>query len=632
MSKEVSSDAVDAEEFQKLLDQVMSDPDSITAEDSNIPDDKLYALYKHLSQYSRMACEEPTGPVKNVSYVSISNVRESYMRRFIMTGMVGYIYQMLKEHRIEENERSWFPSAPKELDPYNLEDLVKRTAQVHEYAVQALKSQKDYENISANNLRALELREKAELTDDEKAELEKFGTKEKMDEDEKYHIMSSEFCRYKATYLLTLFGREAQEKIVKTRKQACSYKEVKERCEEEKLRYVEPPGKLTMPAEKASDIIRSFLDTWFKFDPSVHVRSGASNKNEVDVSKIEKSDETGVTLEFINNSRLRPKAGDAILSDINYLTSDKDVYNAALAVARDPKLSDIAVRIAANPENYEKYLVPQTNRMMLGGKVQKEDLPTAVVPPQDTFHRWSYYMEVNHSCLRTITEAIYPEKLSVDQMIAIWGGNVGTDDENRKAFDAHNKRYASQMPDSIYMVPHGKWVVMTNHEKNRDNIKIYNQNTMVLERILERYEEDKKIGAELMKNRIRTAKAKNVREDGPDAANLSSYKSSNKSMTSGKPMSSEDMLRMRADNGDKVARDEIRQIDQLREIVNSADAKLLAGQELAGDENERYRSAKNELANLIDLLDVPANAVRIDVFENKDDTMTRKTIYTAADK
>jgi hypothetical protein len=182
------------------------------------------------------------------------------------------------------------------------------------------------------------------------------------------------------------------------------------------------------------------------------------------------------------------------------------------------------------------------------------------------------------------------------------------------------------------MVPHGKWVVMTNHEKNRDNIKIYNQNTMVLERILERYEEDKKIGAELMKNRIRTAKAKNVREDGPDAANLSSYKSSNKSMTSGKPMSSEEMLRMRAENGDKVARDEIRQIDQLREIVNTADAKLLAGQELAGDENERYRSAKSELENLIELLDVPANAVRIDVFENKDDTMTRKTIYTAADK
>lgn len=623
-------DELDQEEFDNLIKQIGEDPECLLTDD--ISPDKISALYKKINENTNPF--DPRDKGKEILF-SYTNLRETYMKRMLMTGMVGYVYQMLKECTVDENDRSWFPTQPAEKEPFTAQELVDRTRNMALIAEHALAAQMQYENASARSARAMELREKAPetLTEAEQAELAALPPKESLENDEQAHLFTSEFCKYRCTYDLTLTGRAAQDRIVKTRKQAIKIKEVKQKCDEEGMKYIEPPGKITMPEEKAKNVVRSFLDTFFKFDPSVHVRSGASNSNKVDTSKIVLSDETGITLEYINNTRKKPPASEKqLLTDINYLTSDKEIYNAGLYLSRDGKLRDIVTRMIHRPKDYEEYLIPRTNHvMMIGSKVQKEDLPSTVVPPQDTFHRWSYYMEVNQSCIRTITEAIYPERCDLDVAFGIWAVLDGSEDEKKRQYEAHCDRYSNRITSSVYRVPLGDWVVVSDHEKNRQNIDIYNRDTMVLKKILDRHAEDKKIGAELMRNRVSTAKAKNVREAGQDAPNLSTYKSANKSMTSSKTLSSEEMLRLRADNGDKVARDELKQIDQLREFIQNIDMKTMAGQEIPGDESERYASAKRELEIMLENLEVPDNAVRVDVFETKGDTMTKKTIYTAAD-
>ena len=647
-------------ELDDLVKELLNDPDKLGSSDLELSDEKLLDLYRYISQYSRMACENPDkSPIKKVAFASVSNIRETYLRRQITTGTVGFLYQMLYEYSVDENKRSWYPSAPKENDPFDLDKLVEKASRIHEMALQAKKSQIDYENLVAQNLRARETREelakKAELTDDDKAqlaELDKFGSQEKMDEEERYHIMSSQYCRYSATYLLHLYGKEAQERIVKTRQEAFKYEEVKKKAEDSKMRYVEPPGKLTMPEGKAIDIVRDFLNQWFKFDPSVHVRSGASNgvktignAVKADLEKcyaepyyadelkdgVDTLDPTHFTLEQINSTRFKPKSTDkAFLANINLLTSDKQFYNTAVNICQNLKLHPVIYDVLSNSDKYLKHLIPNVEKLLtMNKRVQNADLPSRTIVPQDTFHRLSYYMEVNFSCIRAITEAIYPERADLDLMIALWDFHEGTDDENSAAFKAHCRKYQSQMPSNIVMVPFGKWAVLTDHEKNRDKIDIYNKDTMVLERILTRHENDKKLGAELMKNRIRNVKAKNIREDGPDAQGLKGYSQQNKSMPT--TLQTEEKLRLEATNGNVKAAEELKHLDELRAIVKSAEEKINLGQQLLPHEQDEYQSALNAIPRAEEMLVVPDNAIQVDVFTNKDGQMVKSSFYTRED-
>jgi hypothetical protein len=66
-------------------------------------------------------------------------------------------------------------------------------------------------------------------------------------------------------------------------------------------------------------------------------------------------------------------------------------------------------------------------------------------------------------------------------------------------------------------------------KKNRDRINFYNEKTAVIEEIFKQLEQDKKLGADLMRKRVKRKKNKNVAESGPDPEEFKQYKKNNPS-------------------------------------------------------------------------------------------------------
>ena len=210
----------------------------------------------------------------------------------------------------------------------------------------------------------------------------------------------------------------------------------------------------------------------------------------------------------------------------------------------------------------------------------------------------------------------------------MWKYFSGTKDECKKEFDDHCKKYQNQTPASIYMLDVGYWSIVTNDQKNRENINIYNSNNIVLQRILDRHASDSAIGAELLKNRIKTKKQKNVEQEGEHSEGLANYVKHNNSKVS----DGEKKLKMQAELGKKEAIDELAHLEELRSIIKSAEEKLLAGQELQSDENTRFQSAKRELKLAEDMANVPDGSVAVDIWRvNKEGTMVKETMFTKAD-
>ena len=75
----------------------------------------------------------------------------------------------------------------------------------------------------------------------------------------------------------------------------------------------------------------------------------------------------------------------------------------------------------------------------------------------------------------------------------------------------------------IKMLEFGGWTPMADFAANREKIEFYNKNTGIVQKILERHAEDAKMGKDMVKNRVKQAKAKNIREQGPDHPDLKNY-------------------------------------------------------------------------------------------------------------
>ncbi|NBQ43939.1 MAG: hypothetical protein EBU23_16115, partial [Mycobacteriaceae bacterium] len=202
------------------------------------------------------------------------------------------------------------------------------------------------------------------------------------------------------------------------------------------------------------------------------------------------------------------------------ISADPRAKSALLALLREPDVADAAAAALADEASREAFL-------HYLGPVAADSAarPAAeVVPPQDTFHRWAYYTEVNYEELRTVTEALYPERPDLDWAIALWDVFEGDAKAVDAAFDKHCQRYQDEVPSAIKALEFGGWSLLGDFKENRKKIQFYNSHTDILKRILDRHADDKRIGAELMRNRVRQAKAKNIAEAGPDAAGLVAYK------------------------------------------------------------------------------------------------------------
>lgn len=378
-------------------------------------------------------------------------------------------------------------------------------------------------------------------------------------------------------------------------------------------------------------IIKQFLYDLFKFDPNKHVRLAS-----VDLNAIQEEVKTIGD----NNVNYDPKDPNrrtisSILSSNNIIVqdehketyrsiiSDQDNYNAVCRIINDENLINATQMAIQNRDAYLSYLTPLKN---------KEVAPAAeILPPTDVFYRWSYYNQVNCEELRKVTEALYLEKPDLDFLIGAWTTFEGTNEKVDEEFQKYCQMHQSEFVSDIKAVEFGQWTFIADVKKNREKINYYNKNTEVLKRIIDRYEEDKKLGTELMKNRIKQKKAKNIAEAGPDDEGLANYSEYNSKNMCGleRGISREEMLRLERAGGDIKAAKELEYLDELENKLKKLENLDNPNEAELDDLRQKIEQAKM-------LLNIPENSVQVDVFVNdtsaEDGSLTKNTFYTKSEE
>ena len=629
--------------FDELLAGVLEDPGRLLDGDA-LSADQVLALQRSLNPYAYVAGDAGDPSRKRVVALSFTNLREDYLRRFVMTGLVGFLFRMHAEWEPPAAARRWISkagarraaearaSAPAALTPSELLERAEGVAELARVAVEA-----DAQATAARDAAIRADGELAALGALEAPAAERDGQAARAAEllrDADTALARARALHYTATFEMRRWGLECDARIDGLEALARQHPEVREELDKAPLRRP-PPGQLEIPAEGARALVGSFLKGLFEFNPDAHVRSahdafvhqkaeGLAPIPGLGEVPVDEADPLRLPLSVV-----LADAPPALAEDreaVAALTASPQAYNAALYLLRHPAAAAAAQQALAAPSRFERYLGPI-------GPAHAARAAAAVVPPQDSFHQWQYYMEVNFEALRTATESIYHERPDLELAVALYRGFEGEPGEVDRAFEAFYQEHQDEVISDIRAVEMGGWTLLGDFAANRDKINFYNKNTEVLKRILDRHAEDKKIGQELMRNRVRMAKAANIAADGPDAPGLAEYAASAPAAASGarRVLSPEEKARLERAKGDLRAAKELELVDQCRETIRSLSEQAKV-RPLEGDEPRRLREAQTDLARALEMLEVPDDALAVDVWAPGADGVLAKTqFYTRAE-
>ena len=687
---------LDPAEFDKLVNNILEDPDILLTAD--LTAEQILELQKRINPYSGIAGAPLDPERKRVIACSYTNLREDYLRRLTMTSLVGFLFQLEQEWEVPAEQRRWTPPAARgKTEPIKIADLsarleataaIAKEAEAAEAETAILRkaletatadltvadiaeySEEEIVVLAATEVAteaatevATETTPVATETATEVAATEatpavkKFKTKEEVKSaaleaaravviKSTAELQSAEAraagLLYAATHATHSAGLEATAHLRATAEMARKHPEVREVLA--KFPIPAPPGQLELPPALAKGIISAFLRNWFEFDPNVHVRAGhnadvvaaavaaaaAASATTVEANAkatVDPADPSHLTLETMRAPATPPAAEHA---NAVALLREPRARAAITHLLRDDGLAEAAATALAAADAFKLYLMP-----IAAGSAARTAADT--VPPQDTFHRWAYYAEVNYEELRTVTEALYPERADLDWAIGIWDEFEGTSEEVDAAFEKYCHRYQDEMPSAVRALSFGAWSLLADFKENRKKIEFFNKNTEVLKRILDRHAEDKRMGAELMRNRVRQTKARNIVEDGPDAPGLKEYKRSTaergqdlRAKGTERVISAEEMLRLEKAGGSIKAAKELEHLEQLEKQISDLEG-VAASRTLTLIEQQELDIAKRAIGLAREMVEVPVDAVQVDVFTTGGGNITKSHFYTKSD-
>lgn len=385
-------DVSNINDFDKLLDLVRLDANLV----DNLTDEQVTELRKKLNPYGRTL--EGSG---KLTCLSITNLSEQYMKRFLMTSLIGFLYRQVDEYELDEGE----PTCPMD----------------------------DFDAFMLNY---------------SEAEAKAVASKDwliKFEEDTK----------------------DTKEKDLTIEQQASrlEHKRNVERGEGFKKRL----------------IVRQFMDSLFQFNPDRHVRSAYSNNP-------------------LDPERVKPE-------HVKEKTTKKVI------VGKSGKELTVEKASESNEEPPTPVSTPDSTSSRSTSNFVKH------IPPLDTFHRWTYYTDSNYEEIRNAVQDLYCEKPDLEFAI-----NPYDQFESNEDAEKYVQKHKNEVIADVLTLTNGKWNLCGSFKKNRDRINFYNERTTVIEEIFKQIETDKKLGADMMRKRVRRKKQKNVEECGPDPEEFLKYK------------------------------------------------------------------------------------------------------------
>lgn len=558
------------QDINSLINDLKENPDKIYNMD--LTEEQLLSITKKVNPYSYIKPRDDSGDGQvTIAAISHTNLEEDYLKRFLMVSMVGFIHRMAEEYQVEKEDRITIdPTKVVEkvndksvYEPFTIEKIKGNIRQVNKYVkeYEIIKERSDKLN---NHIRSKELAGE-EVTDEEKASVE---------------VIDKSFLSltYICTHLLKEIGEDATRRTESLVEKIKEYQDVYESIVELGYKSVPPPEEVEIPEIFCKEQVKKFIGKYFEYNPDEHVRSPLdSRKLTADQQTLYDSiDKYRPTMELLKR-RVDLKEKD---KDLTEVFEDRETYNACMYLLNNKP--HLLKKLSEDPEKYKNRLTPLTKEKQLAEKLA----------PDDTFHRWSYYNEVNMEEIRNVVSTLYDEKPTLDLAVQVYDTFTGTEEEVDEQKKKWISKYNEELSSDVNMIPVGNWVLLANYKKNRDEINFYNRQTEVLRRIMERHEQDKKLGKDLMMKRVKKAKTKNIKEAGKDAEIMKKYQGQYQNLT-----------------------------------------QLGAKRALSYEEQQDLENIRKNIKDLEEVADVPDNAIQVNVFEHDGKTgdFTKSAIYTESE-
>lgn len=272
-------------------------------------------------------------------------------------------------------------------------------------------------------------------------------------------------------------------------------------------------------------VIKEFLEELFQYNSDVHVRS--SYKPSVKDKARGLVDTPAANLAVSELNARDVKFREQML--------EYDRVQKLIAMSEgviDPVLDNLVTKKLVKPEQHYRNVEFEDWK--------KEDLNllyTAcnMIPPVDMFGKFRTYYDTNYDKLREAVLHLYCEKVDLDIAICPHSWHEDTEEANE-----YVKKHKNSVITDIIQAKSGMWNLLANFSQVRESTKFYNDDTEILESIAEQIEQDSKLGAELMKNRVKQMKKKNIEEQGEDAEYFKNWKKDNNSLKEMKGVSTDD--------------------------------------------------------------------------------------------
>ena len=229
----------------------------------------------------------------------------------------------------------------------------------------------------------------------------------------------------------------------------------------------------------------------------------------------------------------------------------------------------------------------------------KEDIESIrkYIPSDDVFYFYNSYFDSHYEVLRNCVDNIYNLSPILDLAFNIYA-QFKTVEECIEFIE----KYQPIVKTEINVVQNNSWRLVANgHAENKKVTQIYDKQDVFLKNMLEKHDSDTKIGKEILDNRVKLKKIKNVKRMGRHTEGLDEYKSSSLS-------------------GESVGRMGFDSVDELGDIGETAD-----------DIEERYVS---EFGAELDEDGVPLDSIHCDVFHSNpnEQTFTTTKLFSKAQK
>jgi hypothetical protein len=260
-------------------------------------------------------------------------------------------------------------------------------------------------------------------------------------------------------------------------------------------------------------IVKQFLQEMFRFNPDEHVRSAYCPNPEDKERDILETSQAKLAIEL--KKKKDHKFADKMFhyERVNKLAKMGRSINSNSRFTYD-YLNELDKKV--DIMNYDDY---SNHDEKLFYRVYND------IPPHDIFHRFNYYLENNWNELTEAVKNLYCDKPEFEIALNPYSYHSTLEDAEKFV-----KKHRDEVITSVYIGSFGKWNLMTPYKANQERIKFYNSNTRIIEQMFEQMELDQKLGADMMRKRVKKKKKENISEEGPDSEAFRKWKAQNSTL------------------------------------------------------------------------------------------------------